>query len=63
MKFKGSTEWTPIYMLIVFVIAAVLIFTLVKPLLRNASDAAGGNLQEARTIAGGALWMLSNRVI
>ncbi|MBU1198117.1 hypothetical protein KJ765_06450 [Candidatus Micrarchaeota archaeon] len=57
-RFKGSTEWTPIYMLIVFVIAAILIFTLVKPLLRNASNVAGGNLQEARQFASSAMWLV-----
>ncbi len=56
-RFKGSTEWTPIYMLIVFVIAAILVITLVKPMLRNASDVASGNLQQARNLAQSAMWL------
>ncbi len=45
-------------MLIVFVIAAILIITLVKPLLRNAGDVASGNLQQARNFAQSAMWLL-----
>ena len=58
MKRRGSTEWTPIYMLIVLIIAAILIFTLAKPLIRQAGNVAGSNLQEARTIAKSALFLL-----
>ncbi len=58
MKRRGSTEWTPIYMLIVLVIAAILILTLAKPLIRQAGNVASGNLQEARTVAKSALFLL-----
>lgn len=58
MRRKGSTEWTPIYMLIVFVIAAILIFTLIKPLMRSASDAASGNLGQSKQLVGQAIWLL-----
>ena len=56
-RLKGSTEWTPIYMLIVFVIAAILVITLVKPLMRNAGSVASENLQQARTLAQNAWWL------
>ena len=57
-KRKGS-EWTPIYMLIVMVIAAILIFTLVKPILRQASDTASSNLDQARAAAKSAIFLLT----
>lgn len=57
-KFRGSTEWTPIYMLIVMVIAAVLIYTLVKPILSRASDVAVGNLEESRSLVSTAVMLL-----
>mgnify|MGYP001558284996 len=58
MKFKGASEWTPIYMLIVMVIAAILIFTMLKPILRGASDTASGNLAESKSLVGTAISML-----
>ena len=43
-------DWTPIYMLIVVIIAAILIITLVKPLFRGAADAASQNLGAASNL-------------
>lgn len=51
MKRKGATDWGPIYMLVVIVIGAILVTTLLKPTLKQASGAAEGNLQEAKQIA------------
>ncbi len=47
-KRKGSTEWTPIYLIIVLAIAVVLLLTFVKPLMNQASTTAGSNVGEAR---------------
>ncbi|MFH1199690.1 MAG: hypothetical protein V1708_01340 [Candidatus Micrarchaeota archaeon] len=57
-KLRGSTEWTPIYMLIVLVIAAILIFTLAKPMMRSAGTVASQNLGSAGTVAKSALFSL-----
>lgn len=51
MKRKGATDWGPIYMLVVVIIGAVLVMTLFKPALKQASGAADSNLQEAKQIA------------
>ncbi len=45
-------------MLIVMVIAAILIFTMLKPILRGASDTASGNLAESKSLVGTAISML-----
>ena len=47
-KKRGSTEWTPIYLIIVLAIAVVLLLTFVKPLMNQASTTAGSNVGEAR---------------
>jgi hypothetical protein len=57
-KFKGATEWTPIYMLIVMVIAAILIITLAKPILGNAANVASGNLEESKSLVSGFILLL-----
>ncbi|MFH1107242.1 MAG: hypothetical protein V1787_05080 [Candidatus Micrarchaeota archaeon] len=57
-RLKGSTEWTPIYMLVVLVIAAILIITLIKPIIRAGGDAASQNLEDSRTLAQSALFLL-----
>ncbi|MFH1750083.1 MAG: hypothetical protein ABH863_00215 [Candidatus Micrarchaeota archaeon] len=62
MKFKGASDWTPIYMLIVMVIAAVLIYTLIKPILNRASDVASGNLEESKNLINTASFLISNRI-
>ena len=31
-------EWTPIYMLVIFVIAAILLFAIAKPMFQNAAE-------------------------
>lgn len=48
---RRGQGWTPIYLLIVLIIAAVLIITLVKPLFRQASLSAEENIGEAAGIA------------
>ena len=35
---RGSAEWSAIYLLVVMVIAAVLLFTVIKPSFRSAAD-------------------------
>ena len=57
-SFKGS-EWTPIYMLVVMIIAVVLIFTLLKPILRQASTSAEENIKEARGFARGSVFLIT----
>ena len=53
---KKGSEWTPIYMLIVIIIAAVLLVTLVKPMLQYAAAQASENIDQAGTVAKGALF-------
>ncbi len=60
MKHKGSAEWTPIYMMIVMVIAAILIYTLVKPMMSRASEVASGNLEESGGLLKTALFLIRN---
>ncbi|MFH1247214.1 MAG: hypothetical protein V1644_02425 [Candidatus Micrarchaeota archaeon] len=48
---KGASEWSSIYMLVVIVIAAILLFTLVKPALKLASQSASESGAEAQSIA------------
>ena len=50
LKRRGQ-GWTPIYLLIVMIIAAVLIVTLVKPMFRQASMSAEENIGEAENVA------------
>ncbi len=49
---RGASEWTPIYLLLVMIIAAILVVTLIKPLFRQAALQSSETLQEAQTIAG-----------
>ncbi len=51
MALRKGQGWTPIYLLIVMIIAAVLIITLVKPLFRQSAISAEENLGEAGGIA------------
>ncbi len=62
MRLKGASDWTPIYMLIVMVIAAILIYTLAKPILNRASDVASGNLEESKNLIKTASFLISNRI-
>ncbi len=48
---RGASEWTPIYLLLVMIIAAILVITLVKPLFRQAAEQSRETLEEAETIA------------
>ena len=56
---KRGSEWTPIYMLIVIIIAGVLIVTLIKPILQYAAAQASENIAESGTAVGGGLFLLS----
>ena len=47
---KGAAEWSPIYLLLVLIIAAILLLTFVKPLFRQTASAATETLQEAETL-------------
>jgi uncharacterized membrane protein len=51
LKKRKGQSWTPIYLLIVMIIAAVLIITLVKPLFRQAAISAEENVDTASEIA------------
>jgi Tfp pilus assembly protein PilE len=35
---RRGMEWTPIYLMIILVIAAILIFAIVKPMFQNAAE-------------------------
>ena len=48
---KGASEWSSIYMLVVVVIGVVLLVTLVKPALKQASQAAASGGAEAKSFA------------
>lgn len=48
---RGAAEWTPIYLLLVIIIAAVLVITFIKPLFRQAALQASETLEEAETVA------------
>jgi hypothetical protein len=37
-------EWTPIYMLVIMVIAAILLFAIAKPMFQNAAQYAQSNI-------------------
>ncbi len=50
-KRKGASEWSSIYLLIVVVIAVILLVTLVKPVLKEAGQAAVAGGQEAGAYA------------
>ncbi len=54
---RGGSEWTPIYMLVVLVIAAVLIMTLIKPLFRRAAASTEESAETVATVAGAALFL------
>ncbi|HLD75745.1 MAG TPA: hypothetical protein VI874_01890 [Candidatus Norongarragalinales archaeon] len=50
MAVKGSTEWTPLYLLIVLAIAAVLLITFVKPMLRQAAVSSDLSTKEVQSV-------------
>ena len=62
MALKGAAEWTPIYMLIVIIIAAVLIYTLIKPTFQAAANVATGNLEESKTAIRTASYLLGLKI-
>ncbi len=51
MAFHRGSEWTPIYMLIVMIIAAIIVIKLIKPVFQQASVTAGETLEEAKAVA------------
>ncbi|MEK6923988.1 MAG: hypothetical protein AABW54_01995 [Candidatus Micrarchaeota archaeon] len=53
---KRGSDWSPIYMLLVVIIAAILIITLIKPAFQSAAGTASGNLDTARQVATGWLF-------
>ncbi|MDP2717716.1 MAG: hypothetical protein Q8P02_03155 [Candidatus Micrarchaeota archaeon] len=55
---RGSSEWGPIYMLVVLAIAAVLLVTFVKPLFSSASSTAQSVSGAAKDAAQSAFWLL-----
>ncbi len=46
-------DWTPIYMLIVVIIAAIILISVVKPMFSDAARSAGSNLAAAGGLARG----------
>jgi hypothetical protein len=47
-------DWTPVYMLIVAIIAVILIMTFIKPVFQNAGSATTANAQAAsKAVTGG----------
>jgi len=54
-----GTSWTPIYMMVVVIIAIVLVMTLIKPAFRLASQQAAASESEAASVAKGALFGLT----
>lgn len=56
---KPRGQWGPIYMLIVVVIAAVLLITLIKPIVIRASQSASETIDSAEVVAKAALLLIS----
>ncbi|MGB9577318.1 MAG: hypothetical protein ACP5O3_03545 [Candidatus Micrarchaeia archaeon] len=54
---QGGSTWTPLYLLIVTIIAAVLVITVLKPVIRHAAAAAQETTQEAQAYASAALFL------
>ncbi|NUN11473.1 hypothetical protein HUU53_02410 [Candidatus Micrarchaeota archaeon] len=54
---RAQTNWTPIYLLIVLIIAAVLIFTFKRTIV-GAQNTATSNIGSARSIAQNALTLI-----
>ncbi len=49
---KGS-EWTPIYLMIVLIIAAILLVEVIKPVMKQAASTASSNLAQSNNLIGG----------
>jgi diacylglycerol kinase len=56
---RGSSEWGPIYMLVVLAIAAVLLVTFVKPLFSSASSTASTVSGAAKDAAQSSAYVLA----
>jgi len=41
---KKGMEWTPIYLLVIVAIAAIILFAIVKPMFQNAAQFAQSNI-------------------
>ena len=55
-------DWTPVYMLIVAIIAVIMILTFIKPVFQNAATTATANAATAsKAVAGGFLFFLSGK--
>lgn len=54
---KRGSDWSPIYMLLVVAIVAILIITLIKPVFQNAAEASTSTTNAARNVAAGALFL------
>lgn len=48
---KRGSDWSPLYMLIVVIIAAILIITLIKPIFQQSAVTASQNLGASREVA------------
>ncbi|HII39410.1 TPA: hypothetical protein HA318_05415 [Candidatus Micrarchaeota archaeon] len=57
LKSRRGAEWAPLYLLVVTVIAAVLLVTVLKPILRRAAAQAGETTAEAQDIARAAIFI------
>lgn len=53
---KRGSDWSPIYMLLVVVIVAIVLITVMKPIFQSAGNTAASNAQQAKTVAGGSLY-------
>lgn len=58
-KRKGTVDWTPIYLLLVIAIAAVLLITFVKPMFSGASSAASKNFGQVKSLVGSSAQLIA----
>lgn len=57
--FRQRGQWGPVYMLLVVAIAAVLLVTLIKPIVMRASQSASETIEGAEAVAKAALFLIS----
>lgn len=57
---KRGSDWSPIYMLLVVVIVAIVLITVMKPIFQSAGSTASSNAQQAKAVAGGALFVANS---
>ncbi|MBI3587588.1 hypothetical protein HY095_00140 [Candidatus Micrarchaeota archaeon] len=53
---KRGSDWSPVYMVIVAVIALIVIVSLIKPIFANSASQAAGNINAASDFARGAIF-------